>query len=206
MTAAKYTQDGQSDGTVELPSAVFEAPVSKALVHQAVVAHLANRRQGNAATQTRAMVNGSTAKPWRQKKTGRARIGDRKSPHHRGGGVAFGPSPRSYRQKLNKKMRRTALISTLSAKATDGLVSVLPDLPLESGKTKEVHGVVNAIGLANTDTLWVVHEPTEGFLRACRNLPRLVVEPADAVNIYDVARARHMLVSESAMARLGEGA
>src|SRR6187402_2169570 len=140
-----YDRTGATVGSVDLAEALFAAPVNEAVLHQAVVAQLAGRRTGTADTKTRGQVRGGGAKPYRQKGTGRARQGSRTAPHYRGGGVVFGPHPRSYEQKLPKKMRRLALRSALTAKLGDDQLKVIDGFGLDAIKTKELAGVLTAL-------------------------------------------------------------
>jgi large subunit ribosomal protein L4 len=130
-TTPLFDKTGSESGTIDLPDALFAAPVNEAVMHQAVVAQLAGRRIGTASTKTRSMVRGGGRKPYRQKGTGRARQGTVTAPHYKGGGVVFGPSPRKFTQKMPKRMRRTALVGALSAKFNDGVMKVVNDLTLD---------------------------------------------------------------------------
>ena len=143
VTTTLYTKAGAEAGTVDLPEALFAAPVNTAVLHQAVVAQLAGRRTGTADTKTRGEVRGGGKKPYRQKGTGRARQGTRTAPHYAGGGVVFGPHPRSYVQKLPKRMRRLALQGALTSKFTDGAIKVVADLDLDAIKTRELVGYLD---------------------------------------------------------------
>ena len=144
-TTTLYTKPGAEAGTVDLPETLFAAPVNKAVMHQAVVAQLAARRVGTANTKTRGKVRGGGAKPYRQKGTGRARQGSRSAPHYAGGGVVFGPHPRTYEQRLPKRMKRLALLGALTAKFGDGAVKVVEDLLLDAIKTRELVGYLDAL-------------------------------------------------------------
>ncbi len=139
-TSPLFDKSGTETGTIDLPDALFAAPANPALMHQAVVAQLAGRRLGTSATKTRGMVRGGGKKPYRQKGTGRARQGTRSAPHYAGGGVVFGPSPRSYEQRLPKRMKRSALVGALTSKFDDGAIKVVSDLVLEAIKTRQLVG------------------------------------------------------------------
>jgi large subunit ribosomal protein L4 len=147
-TTTLYSKNGADVGTVDLPETLFGVQVNQALLHQAVTAQLAGRRVGTHDTKTRGEVSGGGAKPFRQKGTGRARQGSRRSPHYAGGGVVFGPHPRSYEQRLPKRMKRAALQGALSSKFGDGAVKVVEDLALDEIKTRELIGYLDALQAA----------------------------------------------------------
>src|SRR5215211_1537627 len=144
-TATLFSKNGSEVGTVDLPDTLFAVEVNTALLHQAVTAQLAGRRTGTADTKTRGEVRGGGAKPYRQKGTGRARQGSRSAPHYAGGGVVFGPHPRSYEQRLPKRMKRLALHGALTSKFDDGAIRVVDDLGLEAPKTRELVGYFDAL-------------------------------------------------------------
>src|SRR5215211_8959560 len=144
-TATLFSKNGSEVGTVDLPDTLFAVEVNTALLHQAVTAQLAGRRTGTADTKTRGEVRGGGAKPYRQKGTGRARQGSKSAPHYAGGGVVFGPHPRSYEQKLPKRMKRAALHGALTAKYGDGAIRVVDELGLEAPKTRDLAGFLNAL-------------------------------------------------------------
>jgi len=167
---------GEVKKEIEVSSKVFEAPIHKAVVHQAVVAHLANARQGTACTKTRGEVRGGGRKPWRQKGTGRARHGSIRSPLWVGGGVVFGPKPRDYDQRLPKKMRRLALRAALTSKFKEGNIIVLDNLTIEAPpKTKKVLSFLNKLGIGDQKTLIVVEAKDEILYKSARNLPNVDV-------------------------------
>src|SRR5438874_2079778 len=144
-TTTLYTKTGSEAGTVDLPDTLFAAPVNEAVMHQAVVAQLAGRRIGTADTKTRGQVSGGGAKPYRQKGTGRARQGSRRAPHYAGGGVVFGPHPRSYEQRLPKRMKRLALRGALTAKLADDAIRVVDRFALEEIRTRELLAILAAL-------------------------------------------------------------
>src|SRR5207302_891431 len=160
---------GEAVGTIALDDRVFGIEPNRAVLHQAVVAHLANQRQGTADTKTRGEVAGGGRKPYRQKGTGRARQGSIRAPHYKGGGVVFGPHPRSYHQRLPRKMRRLALRSALSDKATSESVIVVDRLQVEDGRTKTLIGVLAALGVSGR-ALMVIPGHDETLRRASGNL------------------------------------
>ena len=149
-----FTKTGAEAGTVELPDGLFAAPVNNAVMHQAVTAQLNARRLGTSSTRTRGMVRGGGKKPYRQKGTGRARQGSRSAPHYAGGGVVFGPHPRSYEQRLPKRMKRLALRGALTAKFDDGAIRIVEDLALEFCVT--VHGLNHGEVHEDEKLVWIV--------------------------------------------------
>ena len=196
-----YTKTGTEAGTVELPDELFAAAVNPALIHQAVVAQLAARRLGTHDTRTRGEVAGGGAKPWRQKGTGRARQGSRRAPQWKGGGVVFGPHPRSYEQRLPRRMKRQALKGALSAKFTDGAVKVVQDLAMEQIRTRELTGYLAALH-ATGRVLLVAPGRDEKLELSARNLPTVSILRADSLNASDVLRADVLLITEPAIATM----
>ena len=203
-----YDRTGATVGSVELAEALFAAPVNEAVLHQAVVAQLAGRRIGTHDTKTRGEVRGGGKKPYRQKGTGRARQGSRVAPHYKGGGVVFGPHPRSYDQKLPKKMRRLALRSALSAKFTDDAIKVVQAFDMASEpKTKAFVGVLEALGAGDGHerrVLVVAPAKDEPLLRSAQNLPSVTVILADSPNVVDLLNADAVLIEQPALARIEE--
>ena len=203
-----FDRTGASVGSVELLDALFAAPVNEAVLHQAVVAQLAGRRTGTADTKTRGQVDGGGKKPYRQKGTGRARQGHRTAPHFRGGGVVFGPHPRSYDQKLPKKMRRLALRSALSAKFTDDAIKVVQAFGMaDEPKTKAFVGVLEALGAGDGHArrvLIVAPAKDEPLLRSAANLPSVTIILADSLNVVDLLNADAVLIEQPALARIEE--
>ena len=189
---------GESTDEIEIQDDVFDVPMNSALVHQVIVGQLANKRQGTAKTKTRSEVSGGGRKPWPQKHTGRSRQGSIRSPLWKGGGVTFGPSPRSYRQRTPKKMRRAAIRMTLSDKARAGNLIVLQDLALESAKTKDFVAVMQALGLERS-ILLVGDGADEATLRAGRNVPGVDMLPADLLNAVDVLNHRTLIMTLDAV-------
>lgn len=179
-----YKQDGKSAGTMELDESVFGARYNEALIHQVVVAQMANSRQGTKSTKTRTEVTGGGKKPWRQKGTGNARQGSIRAPQWKGGGVVFAPKPRSFRKKVNKLARINAFTSALSAKLSDGNIFVLDKLEIEP-KTKNMAAVLQALKLDNR-VLLVLPENSENALRAAHNIPNVRTASADSLSVYDV--------------------
>jgi len=197
-TFPQYDLEGTQTGEVELPDTIFGREPNQALLHQTVVAALASRRQGTASAKTRSEVAGSTRKLWRQKGTGRARVGDRRPPHWSGGGVAMGPRPRSYRQRLPEAAKGEGLRSALSAKAQSGDLIILEPFELPAAKTKAVQAVLDALGVSGR-TLLVLPEPNEVIWRCGRNIPGLLIRPASDLNVLDVLTARKAIIIRDAI-------
>ncbi len=203
-----YDRTGATVGSVDLADALFAAPVNEAVLHQAVVAQLAGRRLGTHDTKTRGEVRGGGKKPYRQKGTGRARQGHRTAPHFRGGGVVFGPHPRTYDQKLPRKMRRLALRSALSAKFTDDAIKVVQAFGMaDEPRTKAFVGVLEALGAGDGHerrVLVVAPAKDEPLLRSAQNLPSVTVILADSLNVVDLLNADAVLIEQPALARIEE--
>jgi large subunit ribosomal protein L4 len=195
--------DGKEGGKVELADNLFAAPVNESVIHQAVIRQLAGRRMGTADTQTRGEVTGGGKKPWRQKGTGRARQGSKSAPHWTGGGVVFGPHPRSYEQRMPSKMRRSALRGVLSAKQADGAVRVVESVDLEDGKTKAMLGRLSS-WKAEGKVLLVLPARDPAVERSCRNLREVRVILADSLNVVDLLEADTVVFTRDALTRAQE--
>jgi len=193
-----YNLSGEVVKHIEISDHVFAVPFNEAIVHQALVRQRANARQGTSDTKTRGDVAGSSHKLFRQKHTGQARAGSRKSPLRRGGGITFGPHPRSYEQALPKKMRRLALRCVLSAKITDGELKVVERLELEEPKTKEMSRILTALEMTSS-TLIATSEPEENVIKSARNLPRIKTTPANILNVVDILSYKMLLMTEAAV-------
>ena len=198
-----YDRTGASIGSVELSDQLFDAPVNAAVLHQVVTAHLAGRHLGTHDTKTRGEVRGGGRKPYRQKGTGRARQGHRTAPHFRGGGVVFGPHPRSYAQRLPRKMKQLALRGALTAKFGDDAIKVIDAFAIEAIKTKDLVGVLSAIG-ATGRVLLVAPGRDEKLHLSSRNLPTVEVILADSLNVVDLLNADTVLIEQPALARMEE--
>ncbi len=190
-------------GSAELPAEVFGCEPHQALVHEAVVMQRACERQGTASTLRRGEVSGSGKKPWKQKHTGRARAGSVRSPVWRHGGSVFGPKPRSYAFSMPKKKYRAALQSALSAKVAGGQVVVVSDLSLEQPKTKLLAKALGQFG-GGSHLLVVAGESHSGLTQAARNLPKVSVLSPDGLNVYEVVRAKTIVIPERELARVKE--
>jgi len=193
-----YSPSGEVVKHIEISDGVFAVPFNQAVVHQAVIRQRANARQGTASTKTRSQVAGSGRKLFRQKHTGMARAGSRRSPLRRGGGITFGPKPRSYRQDMPKKMRRLALRCALSAKARDEELMVLEQLELDQPKTKEMAGILAALGV-DSSALIVTSEPEENVVKSARNLAGIKTMPANILNVVDILSHKQLLMTEAAV-------
>lgn len=198
-----YNASGKEAGTIELNESVFNREYNEALIHQVVVAQLANKRQGTKCTLTRAEVRGGGAKPWRQKGTGRARQGSNRSPQWVGGGVVFAPKPRDYSQKINKVQKREALKSALSEKVRAGEFKVLDELKLSEAKTREVAGVLKALNLGGR-VLLVIADDNKTIYKAARNIEGLVTIDASLINVYDVVANKNLLITADAVKQIEE--
>jgi len=183
---------------LELDERVWGITPNTAVLHQAVVTQLANQRKGTHATKTRGMVAGGGKKPWRQKGTGRARQGSTRAPHWRGGGIVFGPHPRSYHRDLPRKMRRLALRSALSAKVQDGELVVVDQFTLAAAKTKEMVAVLERLG-ATGSALIVLGEADGAAKRAAANLPKVRTAQPGSTNLLDVLKHRWLLITVDAV-------
>jgi large subunit ribosomal protein L4 len=195
---------GKGEGTVELPSHLFEANVSEYALYRAVVAYEANQRQGTAAVKTRAEVSRTSKKHHRQKGTGQARLGSLKSPAVKGGGVAFGPVPRSYRTQVPKGLKQRALSSALSLKGRAGMVRVVADFELSAPSTKSFKAVIDACGLSGQRLLFVTPESSQVLLKSGRNLPGVEIQPVGTLCTYDVLKADAVLFTRQALGKLSQ--
>lgn len=185
MQVPLFNQAGKKIGTTELRDDIFAIEPNRAVMHQALVRQLANGRQGTSDTKTRAQVSGGGSKPWRQKGTGRARQGSIRAPHWRHGGVAFGPTPRSYRQRMPKKMRRLALRSALSAKAAEGQIRVIDDLKLDAPKTREMEALLGNLSIQSS-ALIILPESNPAIQKSAANIANLKTLRAQYLNVRDL--------------------
>jgi large subunit ribosomal protein L4 len=189
-----YNAQGAEVSTLEVSERVFDAPENEPLVHQAVVAYLANQRQGTASTLTRGEVSGGGKKPYRQKGTGRARQGSTRAPHWTGGGVVFGPKPREWRQRMPQKMRQGALRCVLSDKVRNERLKVLDSFGVEAPRTKIMVELFKTLALTRK-VLVVLHERDDVVLQSLRNIPDVHLVPASILNTYDVINADWLLTT-----------
>lgn len=198
-----YNTSGEQVGELELNDDVFGVPVHHQVMHDAVVCHLARRRRGTHATKTRAEVRGGGRRPWRQKGTGRARHGTRRSPIWVGGGIVFGPHPRDYSYKLPKKMRRLAMKSALSSKCEDGDIMVLDSLLLNEPKTREMVNILNNLNI-NSKALVVTAGADQNVYKSTRNIPGIKSVPAQSLNVYDILAHKTLLITKGAVSAVEE--
>jgi len=199
---AVYKMDGTETGELELKDSIFDAEVKPAVMHEAVVSYLANRRQGTQSAKTRAEVRGGGRKPYRQKGTGRARQGSIRSPQWVGGGVVFAPKPRDYALKMNKKARRVAIRSALTTRVQESKLLVLEDLALTEVKTKEMQKVLNQFELKKA--LILLSESDTNAVLSARNIPNVKTLPAEQVNVYDVLKYENLVASKAAIEKIEE--
>ena len=194
---------GETVSQIEISDFVFGVPANEAVAHQSLLRQRANARQGTASAKTRGEVAGSTKKLYAQKHTGRARPGSIKSPLRRGGGIIFPPKPRSYHQALPKKMRRLALRSVLSSKVADNEMIVLDVIQLEQPKTKEMAGILSALGVEST-ALIATTEPNEKLLKSARNIPGIATISANQLNVADIMSHKNLVMTVDAVRRAEE--
>ena len=195
-----FNMAGQQVGEIELSEAIFGIEPNEAVVHEVVKNHLANCRQGTQSALTRAEVSGGGKKPWRQKGTGHARQGSTRAPQWTHGGIVFAPKPRDYSYTLNKKTRRLALKSVLSAKAAAGNVLVVDNLCMDEIKTKTFQGFLNAVEASKA----VVVTSCGNVVKSARNIPGVVTTPANLINVYDIANANQLIIDKAALATIEE--
>ena len=198
MQIPVYDLAGEVVKNIEISDRVFAVPFNEGLVHQVMVSQRANARQGTSSTKTRGEVTGSTRKLFRQKGTGNARAGSKKSPLRRGGGVTFGPHPRDYGQTIPRKMRRLAIRCALSAKVRDGELKVLEEIKFEEPKTKQMVQVLAALGV-NSSALIITAEPEKNVIKSARNLPKVKTLPANILNVIDILSHQVLLITEDAV-------
>ena len=200
--ASLYTPAGVKSGEIELPAEIFAQPVNEALLHEAVVVHMAKQRQGTAQGKNRALVSGTNKKPFKQKGTGHARQGRSTSPINARGGKPFAPVPHKYVRKLNAKAKNVALVSALSLRAGAGNVLVFEDLAPEAPKTKAFAGLLNTVSIADRKALILVAEPNTNLDLASRNIPDVNLVRSQDVNVYDVMWADTVVITRKAIEAL----
>ncbi len=197
-----YDMAGKQIGEIELSEAIFGIEPNQAVVHEAVKNHLGNCRQGTQSALTRAEVSGGGKKPWRQKGTGHARQGSTRAPQWTHGGIVFAPKPRSYRTSLNKKTRRLALKSALSAKAAAGSVLVVDGLKLDEVKTKTMQGFLNALEVGKP--VVITADVDNNVVLSARNIPGVVTTTAKVLSVYDIVNAKQLVIDKAALAIIEE--
>ena len=198
-----YDMAANEVGELKLNDDLFAVPYNEALIHEAVVAYNANQRQGTKSTLTRSEVRGHAKKPWRQKKTGRARHGSTKGPQWTGGGIVFAPKPRDFSKKMNKTAKRLALLSALSTKIAQGEVKVLDKFEIASGKTKDAQAFVDAFKFAGK-TIVVNDKNSAEIRRATANLQNLDIEEIETLNVYEVVANKNVVLTKSAIKKIEE--
>ena len=198
-----YDMAGKQIGEIELSEAIFGIEPNQAVVHEAVKNHLANCRQGTQSALTRAEVSGGGKKPWRQKGTGHARQGSTRAPQWTHGGVVFAPKPRDYSYSVNKKIKRLALKSVLSAKAAEGSIIVVDSIKLDAPKTKDFAAFLSAVKAENKAYV-VMPEVAENVVKSARNIPGIVTTTATILNVYDILNAKTLILDQAALAKIEE--
>ena len=194
---------GAEVGTVELSDAIFGIEPNSVVVHEVVKNHLANRRQGTQSALTRAEVSGGGKKPWRQKGTGHARQGSTRAPQWTHGGIVFAPKPRDYSYVLNKKVKRLALKSVLSAKAAEGKLVVIDTIKLDAIKTADFRKFLDAVKV-DGKALVVTPAVDTVIVKSARNIPGVLTTPAVQLNVYDIVNAQYLVVDQTALAKIEE--
>lgn len=197
-----FNMEGKEVGTLELSDAVFGVEINEHLVHLAVVAQLANKRQGTQKAKTRSEVSGGGKKPWRQKGTGHARQGSIRAPQWKGGGVVFAPTPRDYSFKLNKKEKRAALKSVLTSRVQDNKLIVLDELKLDTIKTKDFKKVMDNLKIGKA--MVVIDGQDENVILSARNLPTVNTAVAENINVYDILKGDTLVLTKDAVAKIEE--
>lgn len=198
-----YDMSGKLVGEIELSEAVFGITPNESVVHDVVKNHLANKRQGTQSALTRAEVSGGGRKPWRQKGTGRARQGSTRAPQWTHGGIVFAPKPRSYSYVLNKKVKRLAMKSALSAKAAAGEIIVIDSIKMDSIKTKDFRAFLNAVK-ADGKSLVVTPAKDEIVVKSARNIPGVETSMANLINVYDILKAKYLVLDKEALTVIEE--
>ena len=197
-----YNMEGAQVSTIELSDSIFSVPVNEHLIHQAVVAQLANKRQGTQSAKTRSEVSGGGRKPWRQKGTGHARQGSIRAPQWTGGGIVFAPKPRDYSVKMNKKEKQLAMKSVLSAKVNENKFIVLDELKLTEIKTKQIKAVLDNLKVEKA--LIVTKDKDEVVVKAANNLPKVKTAATNTINVYDILKYDTVVVTSEAVATIEE--
>ena len=197
-----YDLAGKQIGEIELSEAIFGIEPNEAVVHEVVKNHLANCRQGTQSALTRAEVSGGGKKPWRQKGTGHARQGSTRAPQWTHGGIVFAPKPRDYSYTLNKKVKRLALKSALSAKAASGDILVVDELKLDAIKTKDMRNFLNAVEAGKS--VVITPEVNEIVVKSARNIPGVVTTTAKILSVYDIVNAKRLVIDKAALAIIEE--
>ena len=197
-----YNMEGNEVGKMDLNDAVFGVEVNEHLVHMAVVAQLANNRQGTQKAKTRSEVSGGGRKPWRQKGTGHARQGSTRAPQWTGGGIVFAPTPRDYTIRLNKKEKRAALKSALTSRVLENKFIVVDELKLDEIKTKKIQNVLN--NLKVNKALVVVDENSDNVVKSAKNIQSVKTAYVNTINVYDILKYNTVVATKAAVANIEE--
>lgn len=200
---AVFDMAGKEVGTVELSDSIFGIEPNVSVMHDVVVNHLANKRQGTQSALTRSEVSGGGKKPWRQKGTGHARQGSIRSPQWTHGGIVFAPKPRSYRYVLNKKVRRLAMKSAFSSKFIDNNIIVIDSMLMEEYKTKSIVKMLNAVG-SNGKSLIVLPEIEDRIIKSARNIPGVKTSQVCGLNVYDILNAKKLIILKDSISKIEE--
>ena len=202
-TVSIYDMTGKQTGTMDLSADVFGIEPNATVLHSAVVNFLANQRQGTQSTKTRSEVSGGGRKPWRQKGTGHARQGSTRAPQWTHGGIVFAPKPRDYSYVLNKKVKRLALKSVLSARAAEGKLVVIDSIKMDVIKTADFRKFLNAVNV-DSKAVVVTAAVDETIVKSARNIPGVLTTPATNLNVYDIINAQYLVVDQTALATIEE--
>ena len=197
-----YNMEGAQVSTIELSDSIFAVPVNEHLIHQAVVAQLANKRQGTQSAKTRSEVSGGGRKPWRQKGTGHARQGSIRAPQWTGGGIVFAPKPRDYSFKLNKKEKKAALLSALTSRVLENKLVVVDELKFDGIKTKEFAKVMSNLNVDKA--LVVINDNDENVVMSARNIPTVKTASTSTINVYDILKYNTVVVTKDAVNTIQE--
>ena len=201
-TVSVFNTDGKEVEKIDLNDSIFGVEINEGIVHKAIVAHLAAKRQGTQSALTRSEVSGGGRKPWRQKGTGHARQGSIRAPQWTGGGVVFAPKPREYSQKINKKEARLALFSALTAKVNDDKLIVLDSLSMDEPKTKEFAKILENIKASKA--LVITDEDSKNVILSARNIPDVKTEARNEINVYDILKYDSLVMTKDAVKALEE--
>ncbi len=201
-TVSVFNTEGKEVEKLDLNDAIFGVDINEGIVHKAVVAHLAAKRQGTQSALTRSEVRGGGRKPWRQKGTGHARQGSIRAPQWTGGGVVFAPKPRDYSQKINKKEARLALFSALTAKVNDDKLIVLDSLTMDEPKTKEFAQILDNVKASKA--LVITEGDSKNVILSARNIPDVKTEAREAINVYDILKYDSLIMTKDAVKALEE--
>lgn len=199
LSARYYNAAGEAGDPVDLPEEIFDGVVHEAALHQVIKAYLANQRQGTHSTKTRAMVSGGSRKAWRQKGTGRARQGSIRAPHWRGGGIAFGPTPRSYHQDVPKKVKALARRSAFNTRALKDEIAVIERFDIEAPKTKQIAALLGRIVDGERKILILTAQNNPHLQRSVRNLQNVEIRPFTVASAYEVLRANQLIIESRAL-------